>query len=73
MTTDPNLWEAAAAATMALDSFAYLKGGAGAGETIGRNRQAFEKWAIVPRMVQANTRRKLHVQVFGSTWPAPIA
>lgn len=73
LTTDPNLWEDAAKKAMTPESFAYLKGGAGAGQTMRKNLRAFERWSIIPRMVRANVRRNLTVNVFGQIWPAPIA
>lgn len=73
MTVNPNLWEAAARKVMTPEAFAYLKGGAGAGETVRKNRKAFEAWSIIPRMVRENVTRNLSVEVFGQVWPAPIA
>ncbi|KAI1780170.1 hypothetical protein F4818DRAFT_437454 [Hypoxylon cercidicola] len=46
LTTDPNGWEAAAKTVMGPRDCDYAKGGAGAGETIRKNRGAFQKWSI---------------------------
>lgn len=73
LTTDPNGWEAAAKAVMEPRDFDYAKGGAGAGETIRKNREAFQKWSIVPRMVRGNTERSLKVTILGQEWPSPVA
>ena len=73
MTTNPELWEAAAQIAMSPEAFAYAKGGAGAGATIEKNREAFKKWSIIPRMARANNTRSLKVKVFGEDWPAPVA
>ncbi|KAH7062690.1 FMN-dependent dehydrogenase [Macrophomina phaseolina] len=73
MTTNPNLWEAAAKQVMEPKNFDYAQGGAGSGETIRKNREAFQRWSIVPRMVQGNTKRSMKVQVLGEEWPAPVA
>ncbi|KAI1400162.1 FMN-dependent dehydrogenase [Hypoxylon fuscum] len=73
LTTNPNGWEAAAKSVMQPRDFDYAKGGAGAGETIRKNREAFHKWSIVPRMVRGNTERSLKVTILGQEWPSPIA
>ncbi|KAI0911049.1 glycolate oxidase [Ustulina deusta] len=73
LTTNPVGWEAAAQAVMEPRDFAYAKGGAGAGETIRKNREAFHQWSIVPRMVRANTQRSLKVTILGQEWPSPVA
>lgn len=49
LTTNPSNWEAAAKAVMEPRDFDYAKGGAGAGETVQKNRDAFQKWSIIPR------------------------
>ncbi|KAI2637674.1 FMN-dependent dehydrogenase [Hypomontagnella submonticulosa] len=73
LTTNPNGWEAAAKAVMEPRDFDYAKGGAGAGETVQKNRDAFQKWSIVPRMVRSNTERSLKVTVLGQEWLSPVA
>ncbi|KAL8856247.1 MAG: hypothetical protein Q9178_007134 [Gyalolechia marmorata] len=73
MTTNPNLWEDSAKQVMTPEAFAYAKGGAGAGDTIRKNVDAFQRWSIIPRMVRANTNRSLSVKIFDEVWPAPIA
>ncbi|KAI0379080.1 FMN-dependent alpha-hydroxy acid dehydrogenase [Hypomontagnella monticulosa] len=73
LTTNPLGWEAAAKAVMEPRDFDYAKGGAGAGETVQKNRDAFAKWSIVPRMVRSNTERSLKVTVLGQEWPSPVA
>lgn len=73
MTTNPMLWEAAAEQVMEPKNFDYAKGGAGSGETVKKNRDAFQKWSIVPRMVRSNTDRSLKVKILGQEWPAPVA
>lgn len=73
MTTNPNLWEESAKQVMTPEAFAYAKGGAGAGDTMKKNVDAFQRWGIIPRMVRANVNRSLSVKVFDEIWPAPIA
>jgi isopentenyl diphosphate isomerase/L-lactate dehydrogenase-like FMN-dependent dehydrogenase len=39
---------------------------------MGANRKAFERWAIVPRMLRDVSERDLSVELFGRRLPAPI-
>ncbi|KAI1392346.1 FMN-dependent dehydrogenase [Hypoxylon trugodes] len=73
ITTNPFGWEAAAKAVMEPRDFEYAKGGAGAGETVKRNLEAFRKWSIVPRMVRGNVDISLKVTILGEEWPSPVA
>jgi len=43
MTTNPNHWEAAAKERMEPKNFDYAQGGADSGETIRKNREAFQR------------------------------
>src|ERR1700759_1093479 len=52
--------------------WAYASGGAGEGATMRANREAFERWKIVPRMLRDVSRRDLTVALFGRTLPAPV-
>ena len=52
--------------------WAYAAGGAGEGATMRANREAFDRWKIVPRMLRDVSRRDLTVELFGRTLPAPI-
>jgi lactate 2-monooxygenase len=52
--------------------WAYAAGGAGEGATMRANREAFERWKIVPRMLRDVSRRDLTVALFGRTLPAPV-
>src|ERR1700742_5093007 len=52
--------------------WAYAAGGAGEGATMRANREAFERWKIVPRMLRDVSRRDLTVELFGRTLPAPV-
>ncbi|WP_028068156.1 alpha-hydroxy-acid oxidizing protein [Solirubrobacter soli] len=53
-------------------AWAYCAGGAGEGATMRANRAAFERWAIVPRMLRDVSSRDLSVTLFGRTIPAPV-
>jgi lactate 2-monooxygenase len=50
----------------------YIQGGAGRGHTIRANREAFEKWRIVPRMLRDVSERTLERTVLGTKLPAPV-
>jgi len=52
---------------------AYLAGGAGSEDTARRNRRAFERWRIVPRMLAGILEVDLSVEILGRRWPVPIA
>jgi isopentenyl diphosphate isomerase/L-lactate dehydrogenase-like FMN-dependent dehydrogenase len=52
--------------------WAYAAGGAGDGATMRANREAFERWKIVPRMLRDVSRRDLSVELFGRRIPAPV-
>ncbi|ALG07304.1 lactate 2-monooxygenase [Kibdelosporangium phytohabitans] len=50
----------------------YVQGGAGSGATMRANREAFDKWRIVPRMLRDATARDVSTSVLGTTMPAPV-
>jgi lactate 2-monooxygenase len=50
----------------------YIAGGAGLGETMRANREAFDRWRIVPRMLRDVSQRTLARTVLGTTLPAPV-
>ncbi|GGM49906.1 L-lactate 2-monooxygenase [Longimycelium tulufanense] len=52
--------------------FGYIAGGASTGATMRANREAFDHWRIVPRMLTGATTRDLTTTVLGQTMPAPI-
>ena len=52
--------------------WAYIAGGAGEGATMRANREAFDRWKIVPRVLRDVSRRDLSVELFGRTLPAPV-
>jgi lactate 2-monooxygenase len=50
----------------------YIRGGAGRGKTMRANRDAFERWAIVPRMLRDVSQRSLARTVLGTACKAPL-
>ncbi|WP_305789871.1 alpha-hydroxy-acid oxidizing protein [Symbioplanes lichenis] len=53
-------------------AWAYVAGGAGEGRTMRRNREAFDRWAVVPRMASGAASRDLSVDLLGVRHPTPV-
>ncbi|KHD77395.1 alpha-hydroxy-acid oxidizing protein [Actinoplanes utahensis] len=53
-------------------AWAYVAGGAGEGRTMRRNREAFGRWAIVPRMASGAVDRDLSVRLLGARHGTPL-
>ena len=70
--TDPTGLEHAARRAMSGDAWAYVAGGAGDGATMRANRAAFDRWALVPRMLRDVSSRDLSVSLLGMRLPAPM-
>jgi len=71
--TDATKLEASAREVMAPGPFSYVAGAAGSGATARANREAFDRWRVVPRMLTGATDRDLATTVLGSRLPAPVA
>jgi lactate 2-monooxygenase len=69
---DPKQLEQRAQSAMTAEAFAYVAGGAGAEETMRANRRAFERIAIVPRVLRDVSARNASVELFGRRLPAPV-
>jgi lactate 2-monooxygenase len=54
------------------EAFAYIAGGAGAESTVRANREAFEKYKIVPRMLRNVSERDTSITLFGKEVPSPF-
>src|SRR3954462_8229378 len=63
--------EAAASAAMSTEAADYGAGGAGGEETVRANREAFDRWRIVPRMLREVGTRDLSTTVLDTRLPAP--
>ena len=70
--TDPTGLERAARRAMSGDAWAYVAGGAGDGATMRANRAAFDRWALVPRMLRDVSSRDLSASLLGMRLPAPL-
>ena len=57
---------------MSRRAWAYVAGGAGGGLTMRHNREAFERWRIVPRVLHGVGRRGLATEILGTALPAPL-
>ncbi|HWE43044.1 MAG TPA: alpha-hydroxy-acid oxidizing protein, partial [Gemmatimonadaceae bacterium] len=64
--------EDAARAVMSAEAFAYVAGGAGAERTMAANREAFERWRIVPRVLRDVSERDSSITLFGQRLPSPM-
>ncbi|WP_232676044.1 alpha-hydroxy-acid oxidizing protein [Nocardioides sp. R-C-SC26] len=64
--------EASALAVLPPELRTYVAGGAGRESTQRANVTAFEKWAIIPRMLRASTERDLSVELFGKRLSTPL-
>jgi lactate 2-monooxygenase len=64
--------ERRATEVMTPEADGYVAGGAGAEHTMRANRDAFDRWRIVPRMLRDVGRRDLSVTLFGKTFRAPV-
>jgi isopentenyl diphosphate isomerase/L-lactate dehydrogenase-like FMN-dependent dehydrogenase len=64
--------EKAAYEAMTPQARGYVEGGAGAGYTMRANRQAFDRWRIVPRMLNDVAERDLSVELFGTRYASPL-
>lgn len=68
---DPAALREAAVEAMDPAARAFVTGSAGEGETEDANREAFDRWQIVPRTLRDVSQRDLTTTLFGRTHPAP--
>lgn len=64
--------EARAREKLAPEAYDYIAGAAGSEVTMRANREAFDRWRIVPRMLRDISSRDLHVDVLGQRFAAPV-
>jgi isopentenyl diphosphate isomerase/L-lactate dehydrogenase-like FMN-dependent dehydrogenase len=53
-------------------AYSYVAGGAGDEVTQRANRTAFDKWAVVPRVLRDVSHRDTSVELFGRRLPSPL-
>jgi lactate 2-monooxygenase len=68
----PAALEAKAASAMSAQAAAYIIGGAGGEATMSANRGAFDRYRLVPRVLQNVSKRDLTVRLFGRAHRAPF-
>jgi len=54
------------------EAYGYVAGGAGSEQTMRANREAFNRWQIVPRMLRDVSARTLATRVLDHDLPAPV-
>ncbi|MEN3001085.1 MAG: alpha-hydroxy-acid oxidizing protein [Armatimonadota bacterium] len=64
--------EEAARAVLPPEAFDYVAGGAGSESTIRANREAFERYRLVPRLLRDVSVRDLSIELLGHRYPAPV-
>jgi len=68
----PEGLEERAREAMAPEAFGYVAAGAGSEATVRANREAFERWRIVPRMLRNVGERDLSTEILGTELAAPV-
>jgi L-lactate dehydrogenase (cytochrome) len=53
-------------------AYAYVAGGAGDESTQRANRAAFDKWAVIPRVLRDVSSRDPSIELFGRRLPGPL-
>ncbi len=65
--------EAAGQAALSPQALGYVAGSAGGEDTARANREAFDRWRLVPRMLRGiPAQRDLSTTVLGTPMPAPV-
>ncbi|MFD0412569.1 alpha-hydroxy-acid oxidizing protein [Streptomyces sp. NPDC127108] len=72
LSTDLTTLEEAARAVLEPHAHAYIAGDAGTGTTGHVNREAFERWRLLPRMWKGVSERDMSVTLFGQRLDAPV-
>ena len=72
LTTNLARLEDQAREVLAPEAMGYIVPSAGDGATTRANREAFDRWRIVPRMLRGATERDLSCTVLGTPMAAPV-
>lgn len=70
--TDGLALEETARGAMSQAGFAYVAGSAGGEATARANREAFDRWRVVPRMLVDTSERDTSVELFGRRHESPL-
>lgn len=65
-------WEEKAREVLEDGPYHYVASGAGAGESMNDNLQAFKRWKLLPRMLANVESRELSVNILKHTLPYPV-
>ncbi|AKU18180.1 alpha-hydroxy-acid oxidizing protein [Luteipulveratus mongoliensis] len=68
----PDVLETKAYAAMSPTARSYIHTGAGRGDTMSANRDAFDQWRIVPRMMRDTQQRDQSIELFGRRLDSPF-
>lgn len=66
-------WENEAKKVLSANSWGYVYGSAGTGETADKNKEAFRKWSIVASRMIDEGWPDMSTTVFGQKIPYPVA
>lgn len=64
--------EQKASEVMSPEAFAYVAGSAGSEITTFNNKEAFNRWQIIPRMMGDVSKRSTEIELFGTKLPTPL-
>ncbi len=64
--------EQKASEIMKPEAFGYIAGSAGSEITTSNNKEAFNHWQIVPRMMGDVSKRSIAIELFGMQLPTPV-
>ncbi len=64
--------EQKASEVMNPEAFGYIAGSAGSEITTHNNKEAFNHWQIIPRMMGDVSQRNIAIELFGTAFPTPI-
>ncbi|MCI4339079.1 MAG: alpha-hydroxy-acid oxidizing protein [Thermoplasmata archaeon] len=68
----PEQLEAAAQRVLSAEAFDYVAGAAGGERTLRANRDEFDRWFLLPRMLRDVHERDTRIELFGKSLPAPL-
>lgn len=57
---------------MSPQAFSYIASGAGAEETAHKNKNAFQRYSIVPKLLNDVSELDTSISLFGKTYPTPF-
>ena len=64
--------EQKASEVMTPEAFGYIAGSAGSEITTHNNKEAFNHWQIIPRMMGDVSQRSMAIELFGMQLPSPV-